>query len=114
MAAGSIELDFGAFPGSSEATVAVTGQAAIVAGSLIECWVMPKATADHSVGEHIVEKIRARHGEVVAGTGFTIHGTNESFEPGVPADPLDGHGVILTKAGNLRLYGLWTMGWAWS
>jgi hypothetical protein len=33
-AQGQTTIDFGAFPGKSDASVAVTGQAAIVAGSL--------------------------------------------------------------------------------
>ena len=35
MASGTATLDFGAFPGKTDASVAVTGQAAIVAGSLV-------------------------------------------------------------------------------
>ena len=101
MATGIAELDFGAFPGSGEASVAVTGQAAIVAGSLVEAWLRPVATTDHSADEHLVETIRVVAGNIVAGTGFTIYGYDTNQQP----DP-NGKGT--------RLYGKWTVAWAWS
>jgi len=61
MATGTTTIDFGAFPGATDATVAVTGQAAIVAGSLVEAWIRPVATADHTADEHRVEEISRRH-----------------------------------------------------
>ena len=53
-AQGTAVLDFGAFPGKSDASVAVTGQAAIVAGSLVEAWIRPVDTADHTADEHML------------------------------------------------------------
>ena len=47
-AQGSTTLTFGAFPGGSDASVTVTGQAGILAGSLVEAWILPAATADHT------------------------------------------------------------------
>jgi hypothetical protein len=73
-ASGTIELDFGAFPGATYTTVAVTGQAAIVAGSLAEAWIRPIATTDHSIDDHIIDPPRVIVANIVAGTGFTIHG----------------------------------------
>lgn len=77
-AQGIATLDFGAFPGASDTSVAVTGQAGISSGSLVEAWIRPSATTDHSADEHLVETLEVFAGNVVAGTGFTIYGLNES------------------------------------
>lgn len=105
MATGTTTVDFGAFPGSSHATMAITGQAAIVAGSLVEAWIRPVATADHSADEHIFESIQVIAADIVAGTGFTIHAknTSELFDT---TNSIDKQGT--------RLYGLWTVAWAWT
>lgn len=97
---GTATLDFGAFPGASDTSVAVTGQAGIVSGSLVEAWIRPVATADHSADEHMVETIKVFAGNIVAATGFTIYGFNDGQE----ADP---EGVAS------RLYGTWTVAWVW-
>ena len=133
-ATGTAVIDFGAFPGVSDASVAVTGQAAIVAGSLVEAWIRPEATADHTDTEHMVETLKVIAANIVAGTGFTIYGFNTS-QINTPADPLPprtsmqagatattvafavkepppGRGT-LTPQGT-RLYGLWTVAWAWN
>lgn len=92
MATGTATLDFGAFPGACEASVDVTGQAAIVAGSLVEAWIRPVATADHSADEHRLEQLQIMAGNIVDATGFTIYG------------------LCTARA---RLYGTWTIAWAW-
>ena len=51
-------LDFGSHPGAYQANVAVTGQASIIAGSLVEAWLYPVATADHSVDEQLLDSVR--------------------------------------------------------
>ena len=71
-AQGTTVVDFGAFPGAASASVTVTGQTGIGAGSLVEAWVWPVATADHTVGEHLVEQLRVLAHTVVPGVGFTI------------------------------------------
>ena len=91
-ASGTATLDFGAFPGATDASVAVTGQASIIAGSLVGAWVRPVATTDHSIDEHMVESLSVVARDIVAGTGFSIYGVTD----------------------NLPLYGQWTIAWAWS
>ena len=143
-AQGTAILNFGAFPGSSHATVAVTGQASIVAGSLVEAWLRPEATADHTADEHMVETIKVFAADIIAGTGFTIHGFNTSElwarEPASqPPGSVDAAGVgvaanYLGRVGggsgvqgrsangtvpdtqNLgtRIYGQWTVAWVWN
>lgn len=77
-AQGTTTVDFGAFPGGYDATATVTGQAAIVGGSLAEAWLWPVATADHSADEHLLEPIRVLAYNVSAGVGFTIRAFNET------------------------------------
>lgn len=90
---GQTTLDFGAFPGATDASVAVTGQASILAGSLVEAWLRLEATATHSADEHLVENLDVRAGNIVAGTGFTIYGITRD---------------------QTRMYGTWTVGWVWN
>lgn len=99
-AQGAVVLDFGAFPGQSDAAVVVAGQTGIVAGSLVEAWIRPVATADHSADEHLVESLTVIAGNIVAGNGFTIYGFNQS--------QLSSHGQ------GTRLYGQWTVAWVWN
>jgi len=100
-AQGTATLDFGAFPGASDASVAVTGQATIGAGSLVECWLLPAATADHSADEHLVESLKVVAGNIVPTTGFTIFGINMN--------------QLMDPQGRAsRLYGQWNIGWVWN
>lgn len=125
-ATGTAILDFGAFPGASDASVAVTGQAGIVAGSLVEAWIRPVDTADHLADEHMVETIKVFAANIVAGTGFTIYGfntsqLNEDLERqggnrtvglaivGAAAPQVPSRGGIGT-----RIYGTWTIAWVWN
>lgn len=93
MATGTAEIDFGPFPGAMNASLAITGQAAIVAGSLVEAWIRPAATADHTADEHIVDPPRVIAADIVAGTGFTIHAFSQN---------------------HLRHYGKYTVAWVWN
>ena len=93
MATGNATLNFGAFPGSSDTSVAVTGQTGITTSSFVEAWLVPTATADHSADEHIVETIKVIAGNIVNGTGFTIYGVN--------------------TGDNSRIYGSWSVSWVW-
>lgn len=92
---GTATLDFGAFPGASDASVAVAGQTGIVAGSILEAWIRPAATADHSVDEHLLETLEVAATDIIAGTGFTIRGVNEG-------------------SGDTRLHGQWSVAWRWN
>jgi hypothetical protein len=76
-AQGTATLDFGVTPGGNAASVAVTGQASIVGGSLAEAWMMADSTADHNAEEHALVPVKLAAGTVVAGTGFTIYGRCE-------------------------------------
>ena len=78
MAVGFTTINFGAAPGSNEASIAVTGQASILATSYVEAWVMADdTTADHTASDHkYVEVVGTKFtcGTPTAGVGFTIYG----------------------------------------
>lgn len=93
MATGTALLNFGAFPGAADASVPVTGQGAIAAGSLVEAWVRPEATAEHTHDEHVIDPPRIVAGNIQAGTGFTIYGFT---------------------ANHVRHFGRYTVAWAWT
>jgi hypothetical protein len=90
-ATGTATVNFGSAPGSSYATVAVTGQGSIGAGSHAEAFLMADATATHNAVEHILAGITLVCGDIIAGTGFTIHATTQ-----------------------LRLTGTFTVRWVWA
>ena len=101
-ATGTATLDFGAFPGAGDCNVAVSGQTAIQSGALVEAWLLPTATSDHSADEHVLanDVISVIAGNVVAGTGFTIYGLNAAT-----TEPVLGDSPVI--------YGQWIVGWAW-
>jgi len=114
-AQGSTTVDFGVHPGGSDTSVAITGQPSIVSGSLVEAWLYPVDTADHSADEHIMAKgfLGVTAGLIVAGTGFTIYAIahDQKFEAEADrtSDSLYGQ-----RRDTQWLWGLWTVAWAWN
>ena len=91
---GSATIDFGAYPGSSEASIIVTGQAAITGTSRVNAWIAGDDTSgSHTASDHryVSTIMGLTCGTPSAGTGFTIH-----------ARALD------------KLQGTWTVRWVWS
>jgi hypothetical protein len=129
---GTAILDFGAFPGASDASVAVTGQTGIVSGSIVQAWLRPVDTADHLADEHLVETIRIEVGNIVAGTGFTIFGIDAQLNQEAVTKPPDGPswyfvtgstvsvktrqpGIMANQGGRaIRIHGQWSVSWRWS
>lgn len=123
---GTTEIDFGLFPGSSDASVTVTGQTGISSGSVVQAWLQPKDTTDHTADEHWVETIAVTAGNVQAGTGFTIYARNTSQLN----EPLGSEsvGVITSKTATQTfgrsfgfsggkgtlIWGVWNVAWQWS
>jgi hypothetical protein len=91
-ATGTTIVDFGLPPNSDPFTV-ITGQAAILSGSIVEAWIYPLATADHTADEHMVEQLSAYARDIVAGAGFTVY---------------------LVANGPGGAYGKFTVAWRWS
>lgn len=74
---GSAVLDFGAAPGSNEASVTVTGQTGIQATSKADAFIMgDDTTVDHTASDHryIACLIGLTCGTPTLNTGFTIYG----------------------------------------
>jgi hypothetical protein len=73
---GTATIDFGAFPGSNEASATVTGQAAILATSKAEAYVMADdASGTHTASDHryFAALVGLTCGTPTLATGFTIH-----------------------------------------
>lgn len=120
---GTAILNFGAFPGTSDASVTITGQTAIVAGSIVNAWLRPAATSDHTADEHMIETLKVFAGNIVAGTGFTIYGFNTGqLNERLVLDfqrPSNGDGDGTYRNLNFggigtRIYGQWTIQWQWA
>lgn len=74
---GTATLDFGAHPGSNEASVSVTGATEILATSKAEAWIMGDDTSsDHTASDHryVGLWLALTCGTPTAATGFTIYG----------------------------------------
>lgn len=72
---GTATIDFGAFPGTNEASVAVTGESAILAGSLVDAWFRAEASPDHDAQDHTWAPtfVSITCSVPSAGVGFTIY-----------------------------------------
>jgi hypothetical protein len=95
-AQGHAIVDFGASY-RTDASLAITGQAAILGSSFVEAWLdaTVAATADHTPDEHVIEApwIGVTCSDIVAGTGFTIR---------------------LAAGGPYSMYGEWNVSWVWA
>jgi hypothetical protein len=96
---GTAVVDFGPFPGRSDASVAVTGQTGINANAVLEAWIVATATVDHSVDDHVFDAPSVKGGNIVPGAGFTIYAAS------IP-------GIV--SRNNPRNHGKWTVGWRWT
>jgi len=73
-------LDFGSAP-QTDATVAVTGQAGILATSKVQVWIQGDTTAENTEADHLLagQILGVAAGIPVAGTGFTIDASATRF-----------------------------------
>jgi hypothetical protein len=91
---GRTVVHFGAFPGAADARVDVTDQKGIVESSIVQAWIAPIDTPDHSADEHMVEPLRVVAGNIVPGVGFTTYAFYAGFGDGLA-------------------YGQFTVAWSW-
>lgn len=75
-ATGTTTIDFGSYPGTSEASVVVAGQTGITGASLCEAWISAVATVDHTINDHAYAAalVALSCSAPDAGNGFTIYG----------------------------------------
>ena len=127
---GTTTVDFGAFPGKTDAEVVITGQAGIVAGSIVVASIRAVASADHTVGEHVIEQLKVVPYGIVAATGFTLRvfctdPVVASLESGGAGGRGGGGNTLASRTignaakerggfGNGRVYGVWNLNWSWS
>jgi hypothetical protein len=78
-AQGTSTIDFGSWPGNNEASIAVTGQAAITALSSAEAFMMSEVSGVHTVNDakYAALFIALTCTVPSAGTGFTIDARSE-------------------------------------
>jgi hypothetical protein len=118
-------IDFGAFPGKSDASLDITGQTGIDSASVVTAWLQPADTDDHTADEHRLETISVMAGNVIPGVGFTIYATNNSQrnEPLVAPGMANFRSAATTFYGDsggsvggrgTRIYGKWSVAWKWS
>lgn len=128
-AQGTTTIDFGTFPGSSNATVFVSAPT-ILGSSLAEAWIFPVDTVDHSADEHMLEPFRVFAHSIVASSGFTISAFNANqineplgYDTGVKNRSTTLAGQALNPQGFQRpdfggrgttIYGTWTVAWVWN
>ena len=112
---GIAQVDFGAFPGASDALIAVTGQTLIKATSVLNARIALVDTADHSADEHFANPPRVSAGNILPGIGFTIFAINDDKWNEYP-DPVNGglgEGRPVANIGNTLTYGKWSVAWSW-
>ena len=91
---GNSTLDFGAYPGSNEASIAVTGQTSILSTSRVSLYILADdTTSDHSANDHKYLQLFCvlSAGTPTTATGFTIYA--RSLE---------------------KLQGTWKVRWMWT
>ena len=128
---GTATIDFGAFPGTHEASVSVTGQSSITSTSKVQAWLFPTTTSDHTADEHVAEFINIKIicSDLVDGTGFTIRAFYDGMQeplsfPGGgrlhKAHATTGNNylnqpTIVGSVGGMapRIYGQWSLQWSW-
>jgi hypothetical protein len=78
-ATGTATIDFGAYPGSNEASVVISGQTTISATSAAEAYFMAETSGAHTPSDHSYVALFAALtcGIPTAATGFTIYATSE-------------------------------------
>lgn len=113
-AQGSATLDFGTFPGSNVATVDVAA-AGVVAGSAIEAWLRPAATADHTDTDHIAAPMKVV-GAYLSDNNIRIYGLNTNdVIPPVDQIPAEGRaGGSFTRQNAPMFVGQFSVSWVWN
>ncbi len=75
---GTFTLDFGAFPGSNEASVTITGQVGISPTTPVEAFLMAEASGDHTVNDATYAALfMSLTCAAPVGTSFTVYARSE-------------------------------------
>jgi hypothetical protein len=113
---GTTTISFGAFPGSSSATATIIAGAAADPNAVVDAWVIPIATADHSADEHIGDPPLVV-AAVVAGGNIVISGypsgRDLAVPPGTPPGNTAGSQAPIGQQ-QVMPYGAWSVAWAFA
>lgn len=124
-AQGNTTIDFGAFPGKSDAEIDITGQTGFDPMShQVQVWMRAEDSDDHTADEHLIETIAVGATNFSAGAGFTVRAWNTSQinEPLTPQGVNRRRNALTIALGNsspskggkgTRLYGKWNINWKW-
>lgn len=124
-AQGNTTVDFGAFPGKSDAEIDITGQTGFdPLTHQVQVWMRAEDSTDHTADEHLIETIAVGATNFSAGAGFTIRAWNTSQinEPLTPQGNNRLRNALTMTLGNsspsnggkgTRLYGKWNINWKW-
>lgn len=110
---GTTTVDFGAYPADPIATAVIAGETGILSGSVVQAWIYPTDTADHTLDEHLLVNMKVRAHSIVAGDGFTI----TAYFEGSGIQGL-GKGSPVRRGNYPALvgestYGEWSVAWRW-
>ena len=108
-------LNFGAFPGSPQASVTVSATDPSDTAAEIDAWVIPVATVDHSADEHTYDPPRVSG--AVVGSTIVITGFPSGRDEFVPAGtPFGQSSTSQMPIGEIQCmpYGQWSVAWAFS
>lgn len=114
---GVATLDFGAFPGQPMASLVVNSPDIADPNAELDAWIIPVATADHTVDEHIADGPAIIAAYTTPGTSFTITGSqNAKTLPVPPGTPFGNTANSQMPVGQQQLnpYGKWSVAWAFS
>lgn len=114
---GNSTLDFGAFPGQPEATLVVSSPDISDPAAIIDAWIIPAATTDHTSDEHLADPPRLAAINTTPGTSFTIYGFPSGRDlPVPPGTPFGNAANSQMPVGQQQLMpsGKWNVGWAYS
>jgi hypothetical protein len=118
-ASGTATLDFGAFPGSSITSVDVV-TAGVISTSLVEAWIRPSSTADHTDADHVAAPMKVV-GQYLSDGNIRIFGinTNDVIPPqdAIPSyakRPLTGRNNQYPRRQDSPMFvGQFNVNWVW-
>lgn len=114
---GNALIDFGAFPGIPMTQLVVAAADISDPAAVLDAWIAPLATADHTSDEHLADPPRVLAINTTPGTSFTIYGFPSGRDlPVPPGTPFGQVNTSQMPVGQQQLmpYGKWNVGWAFS
>jgi hypothetical protein len=110
---GIAQINFGAFPGSPQASTTVSGVDVNDPNSVVSVWVIPIATTDHSADEHIADPPRV-NGYADGNGNIIINAYPSGRDLFVPArTPFGQSSTSQQPVGQIQCmpYGQWSVAW---